>query len=223
MTVLTEAARAASFILSEASGSRSRGNGVIAASMTILAGMVLGKVGVNEGAISVAEATFAGTGNGTLTLGSPAYNAGVQEGSYKVTLVEVTTDGGKFIVRRPDGTVDGQAIVGTAYNGQIKFTIADGSTDFSGLAEFTVAVTIAAAADEGRFKALDLAATDGAEAAAAIAIYAVTTGVGETEKTALIVRDAEVNGHQLAWPDGITTDQKNAAIAQLAALGIIVR
>jgi len=223
MTALIEGRHAASFVISEASGIRSRGNLLIAASMTVLAGLVLGQVGLNEGAVTVGDPAFTGTGNGELTKATPAYGAGVQEGTYIVRLIESGSNVGEFSVIRPDGTIDGLATVAVAYDGEVKFTIADGSTDFSAAAQFTLAVTLAPATDEGTFKALDLSATDGAEVAAAIALYPVTTGVGETAKISGIVRDAEVNGNELGWPDGITTDEKAAAIAQLATQGIIVR
>ena len=223
MTIKNEARAPLAGLLSEASGQRSRGNLVIAASMAIVSMMVLGKVGVNEGAVTVGEPAFTGTGNGALTKATPAYGTGVQEGTYTARLVEAGANSGQFAVTRPDGTLDGYAIVGTAYDGQVKFTIADGGTDFSAAAQFTLAVAIAAATDEGRFKALDLEATDGAEHAAAIALYPATTGESETAQIAGIVRDAEVIGAALTWPDGITSDQKAAGVAELAALGIIVR
>lgn len=223
MTTLSEGRHAGGFILSEASGNRSRAALLIAASMTVLVGVVLGKVGTNEGAVTVGSPSLAGTGNGVLTKATPAHGAGVQEGDYKIHLTEKTTDSGQFQVVRPDGTIDGIAVVGVAYDGQVKFTIADGSTDFDQTSVFTLAVAIAAATDEGSYKVLDLAATDGAETAAAIAIYPATTAADQTEKIAGIVRDAEVNGHELVWPVGITSDQKAAATAQLAAQGIIIR
>lgn len=223
MTAKTEGRAPFAFLLSEAAGTRSRAALLIAASMTILSGQVLGKVDTNEGAITVGNPTFTGTGDGTLTKATPAYGAGVQEGTYTARLVEAGANAGQFAVTRPDGTLDGYAAVGVAYDGQVKFTIADGATDFSAAAQFTLAVTIAAAAAEGQYKALDLSATDGAEHAAAIAGYAVMTGVGETASIAGVVRDTEVNGTELEWPAGITADQKAAAIAELAAVGIIVR
>ena len=223
MTAKTEGRAPFAFLLSEAQGTRSRAALLIAASMTILAGQVVGKVGTNEGAVTVGAPAFTGTGDGVLTRATPAYGAGVQEGTYTARLIEAGANLGEFAVMRPDGTLDGYATVGSAYDGQVKFTIADGSTDFSAAAQFPLAVTIAAASAEGQYKALDLSATDGAEHAAAIAGYAVTTGVSETSSIAGVVRDAEVNGNELEWPSGITADQKSAAIAELAAVGIIVR
>lgn len=222
-TVKTETRHAAEFVMSEANGNRSRGNATIAASQTILPGTVLGKVGEAEGAVTVGAPAFTGTGDGTLTKATPAYGAGVMVGTYTIALTEIVTNGGKFDVIRPDGTVDGQAVVGVAYDGQVKFTIADGSTDFGIDAKFTLAVTIAAAADEGLYKAYDQDASDGAEVAAGIALYAATTGIGETDQISIIMRDATVNGNLLVWPDDIDAGETLTAIAQLAALGIMVR
>jgi hypothetical protein len=44
-----------------------------------------------------------------------------------------------------------------------------------------------------------------------------------TTKIAAITRDAEVNGHCLTLPDGITAAQTAKAYADLASQGIIVR
>ena len=81
MTIKTEARHPAAFVLSEANGHRSRGNLVIAASQAIKAGQVLGQVGENEGVVTVGNPAFTGTGDGTLTKATPAYGAGVQEGT----------------------------------------------------------------------------------------------------------------------------------------------
>lgn len=219
---LNETRHAGGFIKSEASGHRSREQVTIAEGESVVAGQVLGKVGVNEGAVTVDAAVFTGTGDGTYTPGTPAYGAGVMEGTYRVVCVEKTDDSGLFEVIRPDGTIDGQAVVGTAYNGQLKFTIADGSTDFAQGAAFAVPVTIAAADDEGEYKALDLSATDGAENAAAVAFDAYDASDAAVQGVAM-VRDCELVAADLTWPDGISDNEKAAAIAQLADAGIIVR
>lgn len=225
MTIKTEARHPAAFVLSEANGHRSRGNIVIAASQTIKVGQVLGQVGANEGAVAVGAPTaYAGnTGNGAVTNANPAYGAGVKEGVHRATCIEPATDAGKFSLQDPDGIEVGIVTVGVAFDGVLKFTIADGGTDFVAGDGFTWAVAIAAAADEGQYKALDLAATDGAETAAAVALYDATTGVGETATIAGLLRDADVNGNELEWPAGITADEKTAAVAQLRAAGIVVR
>jgi hypothetical protein len=144
MTELSEGRHPAAFVLSEAQGKRSRANLLIAASMTVLAGTVLAAIAAGSG-VTVGTPAFTGTGNGAITLANPAYGAGVQAGTYVVRLIEAGSDSGQFEVIRPDGTIDGLATVATAYDGQVKFTIADGATDFSAAAQFTIGVSIDAA------------------------------------------------------------------------------
>lgn len=90
---------------------------------------------------TVAQA-FSGTGNGVLTLADPASAQDVKAGAYKVVFTEPATDLGRFQVFDPDGNLDGTGIVGTAYTGSVKFTIADGSTDFVVGDTFTLTVTL---------------------------------------------------------------------------------
>jgi len=54
-------------------------------------------------------------------------------------------------------------------------------------------------------------------------LFAATDASTADQAAAGVVRDAEVNGNELVWPDGITANQKTTAIAALAALGIVVR
>lgn len=223
MTVLTEGPHAGEFIVSEANGARSREVITIGRSQTLVAGQVVALIPANTGAVTVGTPAFTGTGNGTCTLADPAYGAGVQEGTYTVRLLEGKSDGGNFEVRRPDGTLDGYAVAGTAYDGQVKFTLADGSTDFSNAAQFTIAVTIADAANAGKYVAFNQDGTDGSQIAAAIVWDAVTTGASADGSVVAIVRDAEVNGAELTWPSDISAGEKTAAIAQLATHDLIVR
>jgi hypothetical protein len=133
----------------------------------LIRGAVLGKIGDNAGAATAGIVTFVGTGNGVLTKATPATGTGVQEGSYTATLVTTGTNAGQFAVRRPDGTLDGYAQVGVAYAGQVKFTIADGSTDFVAGDAFTVPVTIADTSS-GKYIRSVAAATDGSQNAIVI-------------------------------------------------------
>ena len=54
-------------------------------------------------------------------------------------------------------------------------------------------------------------------------IYAGKVGTTAGANAVALVRDAEVNGNLLTWPDDITDDEKALGLSQLAALGIIVR
>lgn len=75
----------------------------------------------------------------------------------------------------------------------------------------------------GTILAAGVPAMSGADLA--IAIYGADTTAADAEpvKIACIVRDAEVNRHAMAWPDGTTEAQIGAAATALAAQGIIVR
>lgn len=74
-----------------------------------------------------------------------------------------------------------------------------------------------------KVKALDPAATDGTEVAAGILTAAVDATLIDRPDGVAITRHAVVADHALTWPVGITAPQKAAAIAQLKALGVLVR
>lgn len=87
-----------------------------------------------------AAAVAGNTGNGVLTLADPAYGAGVKAGTYRVIAIEPAANLGTFSVEDPDGVQIGVASVGVAFTGVVKFTIADGATDFVAGDTFTLAV-----------------------------------------------------------------------------------
>lgn len=62
---------------------------------------------------------------------------------------------------------------------------------------------------------------DGAVTAIGVVITPVTTGVGETAKCLVIRRQARITSAKLQWKTAITAPQKTAAIASLAAAGIL--
>lgn len=220
--VLTEARHPGEFILSEGNRNISRENLLIGASQTILAGTVLGAAVVPGGVTASAVPAAGNTGNGVLTPASPPVSAKAKDGDYILTCTAASSNAGTFSVQTPDGREIGPMTVGVAFNKEIKFTLADGSTDFVVGDSIIFRVGVENTEDLS-FGALDLAATDGKAEAAAIAIYPAVTGVGESAKISGIVRQAEVNGKCLEWPAGITAAQKAAAIEQLDRKGIIVR
>ncbi len=81
-------------------------------------------------------------GNGVMTLADPAHGAGLVAGDYRVECVTEAANGGVFNVKDPTGNVIGQATVGAAYVGPIRFTIADGANDFDIGDGFTVTAAI---------------------------------------------------------------------------------
>lgn len=68
----------------------------------------------------------------------------------------------------------------------------------------------------------DPTGNDGSERPAAISIDAVQAEQGRTKRVDAIVRLAEVAADELVWPDGVTAEQKTAAIAALAAVNVTV-
>jgi len=137
MTTLTETFHAAGFLVSEAPGSRSRSAVVVASGAAVAAGTVIGRIT----ATSVAQ-SFSGTGVGILTPdGSTPVLAGVQEGAYRIVCTEPASNAGRFEVYDPQGVhLGGHTVAGSAFSNQIKFTIADGGTDFVAGDQFTIYV-----------------------------------------------------------------------------------
>lgn len=221
MTVLHEGRHPGEFIMTEAKGQRSREAVTVAESQTIEANAILAKLAVAADVVATAAADAGNTGDGVMTMADPAVSTRVKDGVYTVTCIEPAADGGTFDVINPDGKSIGAAKVGVAFDKAVKFTIADGATDFAAGDQFTVTVE----ADPGDYEhvAYDPGGSDGSEIPDAIAIYAVTTGAGETKPVAVIARDAEANDHCIAWPSGITAVQKANAVQALEDKGIIVR
>jgi len=219
MVVLTEKARAGEAIMSEGLGNISRDNVTVAVSQTIAANGLLAKLAV-AASVSVTQ-SFAGTGNGVLTVASPAVSSKVKDGVYTVVCIEPASAAGTFEVRDPSGKNIGAATVGVAFNKEIKFTIADGATDF--IAGDTFSIIVAADAGDYQYVAYDPAGTDGSETPVGYSPYPVTTSASATAKTAALTRMCELNGNCIAWPGTITDAQKADAIQALAANNIIVR
>lgn len=219
MTVLTANRLPVAFILSEAERFRSRDPIKIAASQTIKPGQLLGAKAVAADVTGAASAASGNTGNATIALGTPNFTSKVKPGRYRGVSVTATT------VRweDPDGVEIGVSTHGSVFNkGGVKFTITAGGNANVANDEFYIDVSAAVQADY-EYVAWDPAATDGSEVVAAISFYAVTTGSGETKKVTGLVRDAEVNGHELVLPDAISADNTVLAYEGLRDLGIIVR
>lgn len=215
MTTFTEGTHAGEHIISEASGTRSRDVVTLLTGNNLAAGTVLGKA-------SLGAATTSGagnTGNGTITMDATTpVAASAKLGIYTATCTVAAANGGTFRVEDPDGFVLGDVAVGGTFNDDIKFVIADGATDFIVGDRFTITI----AAGSGKYGALNLAAVNGMATAVAVMYDAVDASAAD--KPAVVTsRDSEVAASKLTWPAGITNDQKTAALAQLAAAGIIAR
>lgn len=214
---LTEGRHAAEFVLSEASGSRSRESiTIVSGAGVVVAGTVLGKIAVG----TATPAAVAGNTSGSGTIASVAVGAGAKVGVYRVVCIEPATNLGKFTVEDPDGITVGVATVATEFvGGGLTFTITD-ATDFVSGDAFTITV----AAGSGKYTPAPYAAVaNGSNVAVAISLYTVDATSADVAVSA-IVRSAEVNGNILTYES--TNDdatKKGTKNTMLASLGIIVR
>src|SRR5690606_36147513 len=126
--------------------------------------------------------------------------------------IEAAENAGTFAVFDPAGVQIGSATVAVAFDGQVKFTIAD-ATDFVAGDGFTITV----ANDGESWTELDPDATDGSEVAAGI-LYAPVDATDGALAGVAVVRDAEVKSACLVWPDGITDAETATALAELEFL-----
>ena len=87
----------------------------------------------------------------------------------------------------------------------------------------TLGAVVGIVAATGKVKALDPAATDGSQLAAGVLLEPVDATAGDRDDGILLARHAIVADSALVWPAGITNAEKAAAIAELKAIGILVR
>lgn len=106
-----------------------------------------------KSAAAVADGDNAGDG----TVGALTADTDAPVGAWTLRCVIAAANGGTFAVIRPDGSLDGAAMVGQAYNGTdgINFTIADGDDDFAVGDEFTVTVADSIPSGGGSFAVTD--------------------------------------------------------------------
>lgn len=225
MTTLTEQVHPTESLVSEANGERSRAAITVADEAVIKACQVLGAVETGTPTATAGAPFSAGGGTvGNGAVSAVSADAGAMAGNWLVEIVGAAGATAAFKVIRPDGSVDGQGNVGTAYNGtrSINFTIADGSTDYGPNMFVPITVAYADGDSSKTYEPLDLAGTDGSQIAAAISYGRYDATDGPVPGVAF-VRDCEHNADIVVWPTGITADQKAIAIGQLAAVGIILR
>jgi hypothetical protein len=210
MTIKTEGVYTGEFLLSEANGTRSREEVVIAAGSGILkAGTLIAQITAANALTPTADG--GNTGNGTI--GSVTVTSAAITGSYLLTITEAAANGGMFEVVDPTGAVVGEGTVGQAFTGGgLTFTLADGATDFAVDDSFTLAVV----ASLGEYTAYDDDGTDdGRRAASGILFASVDASVNDV-RAAGVMRDAEVIERLLT---GLDTNGR----ADLLAKGFVIR
>ncbi|MGX9966073.1 head decoration protein [Roseomonas sp. F4] len=220
MEILTDSGRRAGcFIAGEANFWRSRSHALIASGV-LLAGTVMGEADPQMPAGMLLSAPGAtNTGNGALTVDATAPVASTaRPGTYRATLTTAASNGGTFTVTDPLGAVVGTVAVAATFNNQIKFVIADGSTDFVLGDYFDLTVN----RDDGLWGQWAPGGSGGIEVAAGVLFDRVDATL-EPARGVVLNRDFEADDQMLIWPTGMTATQKAAAIVSLAARGIVVR
>lgn len=210
MTIKTEGVYPGEFLLSEANGTRSREEVVIAAgSGTLKAGTLIALITAANALTPTAAA--GNTGNGTV--GSVAVTSAAISGPYILTISEASANGGKFELVDPTGALLGEGTVGQAFTGGgLTFTLSDGSTDFAKGDGFTLTVK----ANLGEYTAYDDDGTDdGRRAASGILFASVDASVNDVRAVG-VMRDAEVIERLLS---GLDTNGR----ADLLAKGFVIR
>lgn len=90
-------------------------------------------------------------------------------------------------------------------------------------ANLTLGTVVGVVTASAKLKLLDPAATDGTETAAGVLMNDIDASAADRDDALVIARHAIVARNALVWPEGMTTEQKTAAEAQLKALGVLVR
>lgn len=210
MTIKTEGVYAGEFLLSEANGTRSREEVVIAAGSGILMSGTL--IALITAANALTPTAGAGnTGNGTV--GSVTVTSAAITGDYLLTITEAAANGGKFDLVDPTGARVGSGTVGQPFTGGgLTFTLSDGSTDFAVADTFTLAVL----ANLGEYIAYDEAGTDDGRRTASGILFAPVDATVNDARAVGVMRDAEVIERLLI---GLDANGR----ADLLANGIIIR
>ena len=130
-------------------------------------------------------------------------------------MAKVLTDDGM----REGGYIISEAEGATGMRSRDRGTLLAGTVGKSGM---VLGQVTAEGPDNGKFAPLDPAAVDGT--GEAVAVLFTSADASEDDAPAVVhTRECEVSDHDLIWPAGIADAGKAAAIAELAANGIIVR
>ncbi len=75
----------------------------------------------------------------------------------------------------------------------------------------------------GKYKQIDPSAEDGTQVAAGVLLQGCDATLADRDNGLVVARHAIVSDHALQWPEAITAAEKASAVAQLKALGVLVR
>lgn len=179
---------------------------------TLLATILVGAVT----AVTVLPAT-GNTGDGTLSLASPAFGESVLLGVY---VVRCTKEGGagvaEFSVEKPNGKELKKAADGTAYDGShLRFTIAASGTEFALGDTFKIDVTTTDGKPSYSVVAWDPTETDGSQYIWGVSLVDATAQDGVDNEGAInaLTRLGVIKADGIEWPDGLSAQDKNEALS----------
>ncbi len=162
-------------------------------------GALLGRIAT--GGATAAAKSGGNTGNGTITMDATTpVLAGAKTGVYRATVITAAANGGTFRVEDPDGNVLGDVAVGGTFADDIKFVIADGSTDFIVGDAFDITV----AAGSGKYKLSLAAAADGSQVPDAILVH--DTDATSADKDTVAYKTGWFNERRVTFGTGHTAD-----------------
>lgn len=175
-----------------------------------------GHVAVDETAtITIGAASFAVVGGSvsTPTCGAIVIDPGVLGGVYTFTMIDAT----HFTGVDPLGRALPNGVYATGYKGGgLEFTITAGGAGAVAGDQFTITTT----EGNGKWSPVSATAFDGTQKALGVLWAGQYVGGATDLKVTVLVRNAEVNDVDLAWPSTMTDDQWLNWILQLEAAGI---
>lgn len=182
----------------------------ITGAAALIAGTVLGEV-LDKDNATVTPGTPVSTTNGTVgdgAVGTWTVDDGAQEGTWHIEITAADTDAGEFLVRRPDGTVEGTGTVAVAYDGEINGTLADGAADWAVGDVIPIAVAYDHSANP--WKKSVAAATDGSQNPGAVLMTDADASAADIE--AITLETGTVVGSALTLGAGHTIASIRAAM-----------
>ncbi len=217
MTALTQANNLQDILKWEELNNYSREVVTVAAAENLSLGAVVGKIALDT---CPTTGTAGGTNTGSGACTGVTAGAKAKLGVYTLKCIIAQSGAGIFSVEDPDGYGLPNAVAAVAYvNDQINFTINDGSPDYVVGDSFTIEIE----AGSGKIVEIDFDAVDGSQDAYGITIAAYDA-TDAAVSGVVISRNAIIADANLVWPTtspAVSAAQKAAALAQLAAKGII--
>ena len=206
----TEVAAPGEFIFSEAPGTRSRENIVIASGAGVIpAGRIIAAATVSS---TSAAKTGGNTGNGTM--GAITTAANTPPGVYALRITVAATNAGTFSLTSPGGVLIGTGTVASAYvGGGLSFTLADGTTDFIVGDGFDITVPTTGSTN------YSAVASDGTQTALGV-LYAEVDATSAAQPAVMLCRDCEL---VLSRVTAAVPGEKDTGITALEALRIRFR